>query len=149
MFRIQAIRRKFDNLPPLQKKIFFIAAAVNFIWLATAFLFRSRSLVDSLSEYQVDKLVHFGAGIFVAALLYLASGIEKRGQTLYLVFGVGVLWETFEILFLPDQLSRFRREFPWWFSDTIFDLITDVLGAYFWINLFMSRGAETVSSSLE
>ncbi len=137
MFNTGNIRKKFAVLSAAERLLIAFSAVAILLWLVATLLVLNEAQADFLSEYQVDKLVHFGGGVFAAAFLYLVFGLDKRKQTLYLIFFVGVLWEIFEILFLPDQLSRFRHEFLWWFSDTAFDLIADVLGAYFWVNLFV------------
>ncbi len=136
MLNTASIRKKFAGLPAAERLLVAISTAAILLWLVATLLVLNAAQADFLSEYQVDKMVHFGGGIFAAAFFYLVFGIYKRKKTLYLVFFVGVLWEIFEIIFLSDQLSRFRHEFLWWFSDTAFDLIADVIGAYFWTNLF-------------
>lgn len=137
MLDIGNIRKKFAVLSAAERLLIALSGATIFLWLVATLLVLNEAQAEFLSEYQVDKLVHFGGGIFVAVFLYLALGIYKRKTTLYFVFFVGILWEIFEIIFLPDQLSRFRYEFLWWFSDTAFDIIADVLGAYFWVNFFV------------
>ena len=134
MFNVCAFRERFDGLSAKQKTLFIASVAVIFLWLAATLLVLNEARVDFVSGFQVDKIAHFGGGVFVAGFFYFVYAISDRRRNLYIIVTVGILWEIWELLFLPVQLSRFNREFLWWFSDTAFDLVADILGTWFWVN---------------
>ena len=105
-----------------------------FFWLM-AFWLTTKDQSELLSELQIDKIIHFAGGFFSASVVFLALGNIRRAKLIVLVFAIGILWEIWELLFLPDQLARFRMEFVLWTADTLFDLVADILGAYFFAGL--------------
>ena len=135
MFNIRAFRERFNGSSLNKRALFIASVVIIFLWLAATLLVLNEAQVDFISALQLDKIVHFGGGVFVAGLFYFAYAVSDRRRNLYLILAVGILWEIWELLFLPDQLLRFRYAFLWWFSDTVFDLIADILGAWFWVNI--------------
>ena len=146
MFNIRTLRERFNGLSASPRALFIASVAIIFLWLAATFLVLNEAQVDFISGLQLDKMVHFGGGIFVAGFFYFAYAISDRRRGIYIVLAVGILWEIWELLFLPDQLSRFRHEFFWWLSDTAFDLVADILGAWFWVNLIRADSPRNTTS---
>lgn len=109
---------------------FLIAAVLIILWFALTVWILPYEVDELLSLFQVDKLLHFTGGFFAAELILISSGLEKKRIILLAVLLIGIVWEIWEVVFLPDQLTRFNSHPIFWASDTFFDLIADVLGAY-------------------
>ncbi|MDO8560744.1 MAG: hypothetical protein Q7R91_00840 [bacterium] len=138
--QVTNIRTRFNNFSIVERQLFMGVFFLMCLWLFLTLYFLNDNQADFLSEYQVDKIVHFSGGIFAAMLLFLFLGWGKAEKTRYLYAAliIGVLWEIFEIIFLPDQLKRYRYAFNWWFADTSLDVVADVLGAYFGVSLLLN-----------
>lgn len=132
---LRELRQRFYGFPPLLQRVFLTAAMFNCLWLLGTLWAFSRSTSQLLFALQLDKAMHFGGGIFVAGLVMMAGWAHERRQYLIWALAVGVLWEIWEVLFLADQREFFRMQFFGWFFDSGIDLVADMLGAYWWVNL--------------
>lgn len=84
----------------------------------------------------LDTVVHFGGGFWAGGILlwgyaYIYEILytkHSRIQLLFLsilsAFAIGTLWEIYEVILYPILSST-----PDYLSDTVIDLIADVLGA--------------------
>lgn len=120
----------------MAERLFAVFGIATLLWLVLTDWVLPRGLFDLLTLLQVDKIIHFSGGAFVAGLLIVGSNIRGRMRITLLVAAVGILWEIWEIYFLPEQMVRFRREFFLWLSDSVLDFFSDMLGAYFFSKLF-------------
>lgn len=127
--------QRFSGLSGATRAIIVVSALFIFFWLAAFFWFLTKEQAEFISELQIDKLAHFAGGFLSAGLVFLAQGRTPRAVLIGMVLAAGVLWEIWEVIFLPDQFARFRMEFALWTADSLFDLVADVLGAYFLLEL--------------
>lgn len=120
-------------------KLLFVSSGIAvWAWLLLTLFILTKDQLYVISELQLDKIIHFAGGLFLAGILFFARAVSGRYFLLLAVFVAGALWEIWEVFFLPDQMVRALSEFPFWASDTFFDLVADVLGAYFFADFLES-----------
>lgn len=124
-------RERFQGFSAVMQACFILSAVFSLFWLAAIFWLVTKDQAEFLVEFQIDKIIHFAGGFFSVSMVFLAVGNIRRRNLIALVFVIGILWEIWELLFLPDQLARFHSEFAFWAADSFFDLVADILGAYF------------------
>lgn len=135
----RAFLKRFRQFDPYLKTLFAFAAVFTFLWLVAIFWVFSRGQVEFITGLQIDKISHFIGGVLAAGAVMLLGGVFRPRHLVLWVISLGILWEVWEVMFLTEQLVRFSEHFLWWFSDTFFDVIADVLGAYFWVRLYALR----------
>ncbi len=75
-----------------------------------------------------DAPAHLLGGVWVAALLLHFFKI-KTVPLILIVFGIGVLWELFELSVNGVGVLAYRIPFRYDMIDTLMDLLMDTLGA--------------------
>lgn len=125
------IRSRFNELALWQKVMFAVIGFCILSWMIAFSWFMDPQTNEVISALQVDKIIHFLGGIFAAGLIFLSSGFRSKGLLFGLTVVIGILWEVWEVVFLPDQRMRLDTNFPLWLSDSSLDLVADFLGAYF------------------
>jgi len=128
---INKIRKRFFGIGQKLQVGVFTAGVLIIAWTVLTVFVLPTEIDDLLSLFQIDKFMHFAGGFFAAALLLIFLAIQKRSKLIYAVIAIGILWEIWEIIFLPDQFLRFKAYPALWVTDTFFDLIADILGSYF------------------
>ena len=128
-------RERFQGLSAPTRAAFVLSIVLIFFWLATTLWFITKEQAEFLTKLQIDKIMHFAGGIFFAGFVFITSQGTRRSALIGSVFLAGILWEIWEVIFLPDQLARFRIEFVLWTADSLFDVAADILGAYFFYDL--------------
>ncbi|MBI2640030.1 MAG: hypothetical protein HYW90_04055 [Candidatus Sungbacteria bacterium] len=131
VFSLNRIRARLSGLGATLKAGILLAAVLIVAWIVfTLWIFPSE-IDELLSLFQVDKGLHFTGGFFAAGLLFVFLAARRKTVFIFAIVVIGVLWEVWEVAFLADQFLRFRNYPALWAVDTFFDLIFDVLGAYF------------------
>lgn len=128
---VKKYRERFAELLPFARRVIAFSGLATFFWIASTSWILGHDANEILAFLQVDKIIHFAGGVFVAGMLMIGGGILRRARLVIMVAIVGVLWEVWEIYFLPDQLIRFHSEFYLWLFDSALDFCADLLGAYF------------------
>ena len=126
---------RFRDLPWDVKFLFVVSFFIAFAWIFTTRFVFTQNQNDWLSEFQIDKIVHFSGGIFIAGIFSIYSNKTQRRLLIFWTLAVGILWEIWEILFFPDQYIRYQVHFLLWLTDTLGDIAADILGAYFLANI--------------
>lgn len=125
------LRARFAELAFWQQVMLAIIGFCAILWLDAFSWFLDPQRAETITALQIDKVIHFIGGIFAAGLLFLTFNWRSRLVLILGALAIGMLWEIWEVIFLPDQLTRLHSNFLLWLFDSLFDLIADMLGAYF------------------
>ena len=118
-----------------QKKIlFFCLAILMAVFFLYVQLFATRDALMFIGVWNIDKLVHIAAGVFIAIFFEWIAPRKRLSYLLLLVGCIAVTWEIFEITFLPDVIYFHQHSPDLWRLDTAGDITAGFLGAYsYWV----------------
>ncbi len=77
---------------------------------------------------QIDKILHFIAGMFLATLVEWAIKPLSFWRMLAAIFVLSICWKIFEYFLDPSMLSYVERHFTVWSLDATGDIAATVLG---------------------
>lgn len=114
----------------------YISAIVLGLMLITRYVFNRTGLFTKKGDKSfVWKIMHFLGGFFVA--MFWSGLIGSSFVVIGLVLLVGLAWEFWEYFyglykFKTESIRRYMTKI----SDTIEDLILDIIGAVAWVIIF-------------
>lgn len=119
------------------KFILYSIGAVLFLWISYTQFIAPKETLKLIDYYNIDKVMHFLGGFFVAGMSTFYFKLSKV-KIFLLVILLGVGWEIFEVLSIPDVRYFYSKFYAYWLSDTVGDIIFDMVGGSFYIVMYGS-----------
>lgn len=132
---LKLFKRRLRDLSATQKLSLILSALVAIVWMYSTTFFLDFETSYFLSELQIDKLVHFSGGVAAAGTLSLLFGFKFPKKIIISVLFIGLVWEVWELTCIQSQLDLSQSDFYIWFFDTLGDIVSDILGAFFWAKI--------------
>lgn len=132
---LRLFERRLHNLSVTPKLSLILSALIAIVWMCLTTFILDFKTSSFLSELQIDKLVHFSGGVAAAGILSLFLKFKFPKKLIIPVLFIGLIWEVWELTCLPSQFGIFTNNFYIWLFDTLGDLASDILGAFFWVKI--------------